>query len=289
MLRTHKPQTKIETRESDIYYVLASFIEVDGRPYSLELVKRTKSDDMFERENVLNQLLVRNRQVYMDSVTKVYNRRYYDERLKNLEGWFSFAMIDMDNFKHINDRFGHQAGDAALYRAAQAIKSQIRSDDELVRYGGDEFFLLFRDLPQQILEKKLQSIRAALDEIVIEEYPELHISASIGGDYGEAKARFQNDERIVRFLNMFPGDDSMQNLTNAMNTGDTTTAFRAVHTLKGVALNLGFGSLAHASSQMTEALRAVRIRCLKAYSRSMWRCRRSTLPCAARSSSSKSN
>ena len=255
MLRTHKPQTKIETRESDIYYVLASFIEVDGRPYSLELVKRTKSDDMFERENVLNQLLVRNRQVYMDSVTKVYNRRYYDERLKNLEGWFSFAMIDMDNFKHINDRFGHQTGDAALYRAAQAIKSQIRSDDELVRYGGDEFFLLFRDLPQQILEKKLQSIRAALDEIVIEEYPELHISASIGGDYGEAKARFQNDERIVRFLNMFPGDDSMQNLTNAMNTGDTTTAFRAVHTLKGVALNLGLGSLAHASSQMTEALR----------------------------------
>lgn len=187
VLRTHKPQTKIETRESDIYYVLASFIEVDGRPYSLELVKRIKSDDMFERENVLNQLLVRNRQVYMDSVTKVYNRRYYDERLKNLEGRFSFAMIDMDNFKHINDRFGHQAGDAALYRAAQAIKSQIRSDDELVRYGDDEFFLLFRDLPQQILEKKFQSIRTALDEIVIEEYPELHISASIGGAFAAGR------------------------------------------------------------------------------------------------------
>ena len=167
--------------------MLASFIEVDGRPYSLELVKRIKSDDMFERENVLNQLLVRNRQVYMDSVTKVYNRRYYDERLKNLEGWFSFAMIDMDNFKHINDRFGHQAGDAALYRAAQAIKSQIRSDDELVRYGGDDFFLLSRALPQQILEKKLQSIRAALDEIVIEEYPELHISASIGGAFAAGR------------------------------------------------------------------------------------------------------
>lgn len=187
VLRTHKPQTKIETRESDVYYVLASFVEVDGRPYSLELVKRIKSDDMFERENVLNQLLVRNRQVYMDSVTKVYNRRYYDEWLKNLEDRFSFAMINIDNFKHINDRFGHQAGDAALYRAAQAIKSQIRSDDELVRYGGDEFFLLFRDLPQQIQEKKLQSIRTALDEIVIEEYPELHISASIGGAFAAGR------------------------------------------------------------------------------------------------------
>ena len=178
VLRTHKPQTKIETRESDIYYVLASFIEADGRPYSLELVKRIKSDDMFERENVLNQLLVRNRQVYMDSVTKVYNRRYYGERLKNLEGRFSFAMIDMDNFKHIKDRFGHQAG-------------------------------------------------------------------------------------------------------------DTTTAFRAVHTLWKSQMVLALG-LAHTQSAM-EAQRAVRIRCLKAYSHSMWRCRRSTLPCAARSSSSKSN
>lgn len=187
VLRTHKPQTKIETRESDIYYVLASFIEVDGRPYSLELVKRIKSDDMFERENVLNQLLVRNRQVYMDSVTKVYNRRYYDERLKNLEGRFSFAMIDMDNFKHINDRFGHQAGDAALYRAAQAHQIADPQRRRARALRGDEFFLLFRDLPQQILEKKLQSIRAALDEIVIEEYPELHISASIGGAFAAGR------------------------------------------------------------------------------------------------------
>ena len=50
-----------------------------------------------------------------------------------------------------------------------------------------KFFLLFRDLPQQILEKKLQSIRAALDEIVIEEYPELHISASIGGAFAAGR------------------------------------------------------------------------------------------------------
>ena len=129
MLRTHKPQTKIETRESDVYYVLASFVEVDGRPYSLELVKRIKSDDMFDdggHENALNQLLVRDRQVYMDSVTKVYNRRYYDERLKNLEGRFSFAMIDMDNFKHINDRFGHQAGDTTTaFRAVHTLKGVV--------------------------------------------------------------------------------------------------------------------------------------------------------------------
>ena len=80
----------------------------------------------------------------------------------------------------------------------------------------------------------------------------------VGGDYGEAKARFQNDERIVRFLNMFPGDDSMQNLTNAMNAGDTTTAFRAVHTLKGVAQNLGFDRLYAVSVPLTEAMRGAK-------------------------------
>ena len=104
--------------------------------------------------------------------------------------------------------------------------------------------------------------------------------STIGGDYTEAKARFQSDERIARFLKMFPGDDSMQNLSAAVAANDAPTAFRAVHTLKGVALNLGLGSLAHASSQMTEALRAVRTSCLNVCSRSMWRCRRSTLPCA---------
>lgn len=186
VVRTQTTQTKIETRGNDVFYVVASYLEVDGLPYSLELVNHLHSDDMFGddgQENVLSQLLVRNRQVYMDSVTKVYNRRYYDERLKNLDGEFAFAMIDMDNFKKINDHFGHLAGDAALYRAAQAIKSKIRSDDELVRYGGDEFFLLFHDLPHHILEKKLQAIRAAMDEIVIPEYPQMHISASIGGAY----------------------------------------------------------------------------------------------------------
>ncbi len=191
VVRTQKPQTKIETRGSEVFYVLASYLEVDGRPYSLELVKRIQSEDILgddgSRENVLNQLLVRNRQVYMDSVTKVYNRRYFDEQLKNLEGAFAFAMIDMDNFKHINDRFGHLAGDAALYRAAQAIKSEIRADDELVRYGGDEFFLLFHDLPPEILEKKLQSILRAMERIHIPEYPDLRITASIGGAYAEGR------------------------------------------------------------------------------------------------------
>ena len=76
-----------------------------------------------------------------------------------------------------------------------------------------------------------------------------------GGSYEDAKARFQSDERIIRFLRMLPGDDSMDNLTAAVEANDPQTAFRAAHTLKGVALNLGLTALAEQSSAMTEALR----------------------------------
>lgn len=89
-------------------------------------------------------------------------------------------MLDLDHFKHINDTYGHLAGDAALSRAAQAIRSAIRTGDELVRYGGDEFFLLFHDMPRNVLKKKLESIRAAVESLEFPEYPGLRITVSIG-------------------------------------------------------------------------------------------------------------
>lgn len=77
----------------------------------------------------------------------------------------------------------------------------------------------------------------------------------VGGDYAEITSRFQNDARIIRFLGMFPKDDSMDALRAAMDKGDAPTAFRTVHTLKGISLNLGLGALAAACSDMTESLR----------------------------------
>ena len=186
VVRLRKTQNKIEMIGSDVYYVLAMYVEVDGFPYSLECVNPIRSDDMIggESENLLSQLLVRNRQVYIDSATRVFNRRYYDDRLRGLTGEYAMAMIDIDNFKHINDRFGHAAGDAALYSIAQNIRSVLRSSDELVRYGGDEFFLLFHGLPEHILERKLEDICRAVRAITFPEYPGLTLSASIGGMYG---------------------------------------------------------------------------------------------------------
>lgn len=183
VIRTRRAQTKVEAVGDKVFYVHAVCVEVDGTPYALELVSPIRMEDLRggEDASVLNQLLLRNRQVYIDSATHVYNRRYFDDRLRDLDGEFTLAMLDLDQFKHINDTYGQLAGDAALSRAAQAIRSAIRTGDELVRYGGDEFLLLFHDMPRNVLKKKLESIRAAVENLEFPEYPGLRITVSIGG------------------------------------------------------------------------------------------------------------
>ncbi len=183
VIRTRRAQTKVEAVGDKVFYVHAVCVEVDGTPYALELVSPIRMEDLRgdEDASVLNQLLLRNRQVYIDSATHVYNRRYFDDHLRDLDGEFTLAMLDLDHFKHINDTYGHLAGDAALSRAAQAIRYAIRTGDELVRYGGDEFLLLFHGMPRNALKKKLESIRAAVENLEFPEYPGLRITVSIGG------------------------------------------------------------------------------------------------------------
>lgn len=187
-VRTRTTQNKVESSGSEVFYVVSMCVEVDGVPYALECVNPIRADDMQGGEqNLLHQLLVRNRQVYTDSATRVFNRRYYDERLRELTGRYALAMIDIDYFKQINDRFGHPAGDASLYRVAQTLRSLLRSGDELIRYGGDEFFLLFQNPPEQALYHRLDSLCRAVREIRIPEYPELRLSLSIGGVCGQGR------------------------------------------------------------------------------------------------------
>ena len=80
--------------------------------------------------------------------------------------------------------------------------------------------------------------------------------ASLGGDYDAVMGRLRSEERVIKFLGLFGADENFQLLTQAMGTQDWTTAFRAAHSLKGVALNLAFSALAQSSSDLTEALRA---------------------------------
>jgi diguanylate cyclase (GGDEF)-like protein len=98
------------------------------------------------RAHVLAQLAL------LDPLTQLHNRRFMNHRLQaevaravRARTAFSIALIDLDDFKHINDTFGHAAGDHALVAFAHALRRDLRAYDVPCRFGGDEFVVLFPD------------------------------------------------------------------------------------------------------------------------------------------------
>ena len=127
--------------------------------------------------------------LYTDSLTGVYNRRYYDDYIQNAEDIQAAVMIDVDNFKHINDNYGHDAGDIVLHSIAQTILSCVRKTDVVIRYGGDEFAVIFYQIPEEVFETKLERMRYLVEALSVNEYPKIHMSISVGGAYGTKRAK----------------------------------------------------------------------------------------------------
>ena len=124
------------------------------------------------------------RKLFLDPLTATYSRRYFETYLTHMEGMECVEIIDVNQFKQGNDTYGHPAGDVVLRDIVAAIKSCIRSSDILVRYGGDEFLLLFPKMSENDMAEKNKRIKAAVANIVFTEYPTLHLSVSIGGVCG---------------------------------------------------------------------------------------------------------
>ncbi len=177
-------QTKYEFIGDNIYYVVAKCIEMDGLPYILEIVSDVTDEVLFGalgKSTMIKKLQEYNTKLYRDSLTGAYNRLYYDEQLQNLINYDAVAICDVDNFKRINDIYGHQAGDLALQSVSRCFLSNMRVTDSVIRYGGDEFLLVFRNIPKQNFIDKLEVLCKLIQGITLEEYPEAKITVSIGG------------------------------------------------------------------------------------------------------------
>ncbi len=101
------------------------------------------------------------RLAYHDPLTQVYNRTAFDEDMTRLlqqmpSKKVCLAFIDLDNFKKLNDTFGHSTGDQFLQQFVQSLSKKVRAHDRIYRIGGDEFLVSFQDVNRQQAEEALQ-------------------------------------------------------------------------------------------------------------------------------------
>lgn len=125
-----------------------------------------------------------------DGLTKVYNHRYFyqkieeeAERNRRYGSTFAFIMLDLDYFKKFNDKYGHRAGDNALFNVAQTIKACIRTIDVVCRYGGEEFAVVLPETDIKSAKLVAERIRCTIQDLyfsVSEDIPPVHVTVSIG-------------------------------------------------------------------------------------------------------------
>lgn len=177
-------KTKLEFIDGDIFQVVSRYIEIEGIPYVVELVNKLDGDILINedgRDEMLKKLIRYDRELYMDALTGAYNRRYYEDQLKQTEMVAGVAMIDLDDFKLHNDTYGHNAGDLVLETVVNVIRNSIRKTDVLVRFGGDEFLLVMPDILEASFQKKLKQIQNEIHAAEVPGYSQLQVSVSIGG------------------------------------------------------------------------------------------------------------
>lgn len=183
-----KQKTKLEFLDADVFLVISRYLEIDDEACVMELVKHLENDTLIDtdgRDKLVGKLQGYQDKLYIDPVTGVYNRRYFEDEIRNMQNSAGVAMIDLDDFKLYNDIYGHDMGDQVLCIVADVIKNCIRKTDKLIRYGGDEFLLILSDMVRGTLRGKLLQIQEAIENATIPECSRLKLTASIGGVISE--------------------------------------------------------------------------------------------------------
>lgn len=152
-------------------------------------LRRKKYSDRL-RSNVIDGL----KMAVIDPLTELYNRRYALQHLRTImerseqeDSEFSIMMLDLDDFKHVNDRFGHDAGDAVLREFARRLQSSVRGIDLVARLGGEEFCVAMPDTDVESAAFVAERVRNAVQSKPFRRpgtSEEIPITVSIGVSVG---------------------------------------------------------------------------------------------------------
>ncbi|MFO7586484.1 MAG: sensor domain-containing diguanylate cyclase, partial [Gemmatimonadota bacterium] len=152
-----------------------------------------------------------------DPLTGLHNRRHFtrklEENVRRSERYgerLALVLLDLDYFKNVNDRFGHQVGDRALQLLAGALRDAVRESDQTARIGGEEFALVLLRCEHELALSIAERVRERIRGLALEELPEvdMELSASVGvaffpDDGGDPKSLMRAaDEALYRAKRM---------------------------------------------------------------------------------------
>jgi diguanylate cyclase (GGDEF)-like protein len=146
-------------------------------------ILRKAREQLLERRQISNSLELYKRKALVDGLTKVLNRSAFMELLaaqinrfheRNVP--FSIIMMDIDDFKKVNDVYGHQSGDMVLENMGRILREKLRSDDIIGRYGGEEFIALLPNTNGKQVVRIAEKLRKSVEGFAFEELPTITIS-----------------------------------------------------------------------------------------------------------------
>jgi len=168
---------KIEILGDRTYLIMSKYVNIEGKPLVLEMVHDSTDGMMLEahKDSEIKEIVDGyNHLLITDSLTGIYNRRFLDEHfIPSLECCYhggitiNVAMMDIDDFKSINDKYGHQAGDLLLKDIGGFWKlhfdSRIRGKERLaIRYGGDEILIIGSSMSKEEFKKRIENLYAQM-------------------------------------------------------------------------------------------------------------------------------
>ncbi|KPA91470.1 diguanylate cyclase [Pseudomonas sp. RHF3.3-3] len=191
----------IDLQQSSILSAWSSLPLLTLYPISVSFTSYKLASELYKIKNTLNSLSI------TDELTGLLNRRYLDEELKNIASSNNrknntfLIVLDLDNFKAVNDRYGHPTGDSILCLLSKTLRSSLRSADLIARFGGDEFCIIMEGVSLEqaatIIERACQNFKINSAHIVA---PSLSVSVGIASwhdEFESAKQWFAHADSLL--------------------------------------------------------------------------------------------
>ena len=183
-MQTKKRMTKLEVAGDDPYQVVSMYVEIDGKPCCLEMASRIDGDfmpDGYSKDEILSSVRIHKEKVYIDPVTGVYNKRYYVEKLSKMDNAAALMFADINNFKRINENFGHQAGDDVLRQVAGVLRDAAAGKGDVLRYSGDDFVTVFFKATEEELSEIQKEMCGRVEALRFPELPGVQLKLVTAG------------------------------------------------------------------------------------------------------------